>query len=287
MKYIITGVLLLLAGCQESVVPTAATDRPAGASLPPPTITKEGQCFSVIDATLYTGKPDMHALGVRSIQTTNPGQWWKAAPDMSQKDAVLMNAALSGDAPVVLDMELPLPANRQLYVDLLSWMRLGGNTAPLAYYSILPIRNYWGSLGASDSPAYKAWQAQNDTMQPLVASVAALYPSLYTFYDNPTDWVTYALANIAEARRMAGGKPVYPFLWPQYHNSAPADLRFQYIDSAYWEVQLQTVYEHADGLVIWGGWDYANDRSATWDDNAAWWLATKRLIASIPNLCAP
>lgn len=279
----------LLYGCSGVTPTTVATPPVVPVSAPPPSAPViKAQCFSVIDATLYSDKPDMYALGVRTMHTTNPDQWWKAAPaGMSRKDAVLMNAPLGGTAPVVLDMELPLPANRQAYVDLLAWMREGNATAPLAYYTILPVRNYWSAQGGADSDAYKAWAAQNDTMRPLVASVFTLYPSLYTFYDNQAGWTKYALANIAEARRIADGKPVLPFLWPQYHNSAPPKLAFTFIDTAFWQLQLQTVYDSADGLVIWGGWDFANGRSAEWDENAPWWQATKRFIAGIPNLCAP
>src|SRR5205814_1590172 len=104
------------------------------------------------------------------------------------------------------------------------------------------------------------------------------------FYADSQGWVKYAQANIAEARRIAGGRPVYPFIWPQYHISN-GRLGSQYIDGKFWSLQLHTLYADADGLVLWGGWDFAAKRHASWDENAAWWLATKQFLAKTPNLC--
>jgi hypothetical protein len=83
--------------------------------------------------------------------------------------------------------------------------------------------------------------------------VDALFPSIYTFYTDRQGWVTYAIAQITEAKRKAKGKPVYAFLWPQYHESNLL-LGLRPLDSDYWELQLNTVAQHADGVVIWGGW---------------------------------
>src|SRR5207249_9613783 len=108
-------------------------------------------------------------------------------------------------------------------------------------------------------PADRARHAETHAMRSIVPFVGALDPSRYTFYDDAQGWVKYALANVAEARRIADGRPVYPFLWPQYHYSN-ARLGSQYIDGNLWSLELRTMYAHADGLVIWGGYDVANKR---------------------------
>ena len=77
---------------------------------------------------------------------------------------------------------------------------------------------------------------------------------------------------------------MYPFVWPQYHNSNKR-LGYQYIDGTFWSLQLRTLYAHADGLVLWGGWDFTNNRKAPWDEHAAWWQATKQFLANTHNLC--
>jgi len=252
-------------------------------------------CFKVMDATVYADKPDMRAVGIQTIKLVEPVRWWHEVPnnEKSLKEATIKaTGPLIGlTSPVLIDLELPvsgnsldIAANRQRYRDVIQWMRDGGFTAPLAFYGSLPLRDYWRALKGPSSAGYKAWQAENDALKPIVPLVTALYPSLYTFYPDPQGWAKYAQANIAEARRMGGGRPVYPFIWPQYHNSNKR-LGYQYIDGNFWSLQLRTLYAHADGLVLWGGWDFANNRHAPWDENAAWWQATKQFLANTHNLC--
>ena len=252
-------------------------------------------CFKVMDATLYADKPDTRALGVQTIKLVEPPRWWHGVPnnEKSLKEATIKETGpLVGlRSSVLIDLELPLAgnspdiaANRQRYRDLIQWMRDGGFSAPLSFYGSLPVRDYWRALTGPGSPGYKAWQAENDALKPIVPLVTALYPSLYTFYPDPQAWVKYAQANITEARRIAGSRPVYPFIWPQYHNSNER-LGYQYIDESFWSLQLRTLYANADGLVLWGGWDFADNRQARWDEDAAWWRATKQFLAKTPNLC--
>jgi hypothetical protein len=252
-------------------------------------------CFKVMDATLYADKPDMAALGIQAVKLVEPPRWWHGAGSdrKSIKEATVRATTplINETSPVLIDLELPLAgnapeieANRQRYLDLVGWMREGGFNAPIAFYGSVPVRDYWRALKGPGSPEYRAWQAENDALRPIAAQAAALYPSLYTFYPDPQAWVKYARANIAEAKRSAPGKPVYPFLWPQFHNSNKT-MAYQYIDAGYWSLQLKTVHDQADGLVLWGGWDFANNRHAPWDENAAWWRATKQFIATTPNVC--
>jgi hypothetical protein len=248
-----------------------------------------------MDATLYANKPDMQALQIQPLRLVEPPRWWQGVPndEKSLKEATAKGMApLVGMAtPLVIDLELQLSgaspdiaANRQRYIDVIHWMRDAGFAAPLSFYSSLPVRDYWRAVKGPGSPEYRAWQADNDALRPIATLVSALYPSLYTLYDDPQGWVKYALANIAEARRIAGGRAVYPFIWPQYHNSN-ARLAYQYIDGNFWSLQLRTLYAHADGLVLWGGWDFANKRQGAWDENADWWGATKAFLANTHNLC--
>src|SRR5205085_1032044 len=79
----------------------------------------------------------------------------------------------------------------------------------------------------------------------LAETVDAVFPSLYTFYrrEDSDGWVTYAKANLEQARRYQ--KPIYAFLCPRYQNT------FQDIEADFWRLQLQTCRELADGCVIW------------------------------------
>jgi Hyaluronidase len=257
-------------------------------------------CFRIMDATLYTGKPDLSQYGIQRATLVEPQRWWKNAKvDAPGRHEVTVqnarelsnNHGLSIIDPLVIDLELPQVGsdpssdqNIQPFLDVVSGMREGGYDRPLAFYATLPLRDYWRAQKAG-TPAYRAWQAENDRVSKIVPLVSALYPSLYTFYNDQAGWVRYAEANVAEAKRIGKGRPVYPFLWPQYHDSA-RELAGQYLSRDYWLQELRTMARVADGLVIWGGWDNPNVRTEPWDDSAPWWQATKEFIKSQPNVCA-
>ena len=99
---------------------------------------------------------------------------------------------------------------------------------------------------------------------------------LYTFYPLSEQWQKYAIENIKQAKIY--GKPVYPFLWPQYHDSTI--YKGTYIYGALWQLELETCYTYADGAVIWGGWDMIAWKPEEWKDDAEWWTVTKKFIAS-------
>src|SRR5262249_9334700 len=138
-------------------------------------------------------------------------------------------------------------------VAMLQRVRKAGFPGPIGYYSLVPIRDYWRSLQPADARERREWAAENDRVRPLAQKVDAVYPSLYSFYDDIAGWEKSALATLSGARRPAPGKPVYPFLWPQFHESNKK-LAGQYVSAAMWRQQLEFVRQHADGAVLWGGW---------------------------------
>lgn len=66
--------------------------------------------------------------------------------------------------------------------------------------------------------------------------------------------------------------PVYPFIWMNYHVASAPSLTGQQIGREFWKRQLETIRAHADGVVIWGGYQ------ETWDPNPPWWLATLEFV---------
>jgi hypothetical protein len=109
--------------------------------------------------------------------------------------------------------------------------------------------------------------------QQLARHVDAFFPSMYTFDDNRGAWATRAANEAAEDRSLGPGKPVFFYLWPQYHDGTPK--QFQYIDAAYWQFQLSTAYRDADGIVLWGPSRFH------WDESSGWWAATLAFIRRI------
>ncbi|MBI1195105.1 MAG: hypothetical protein GC138_04600, partial [Gammaproteobacteria bacterium] len=132
------------------------------------------------------------------------------------------------------------------------------------------------AISAPDGHKHAQWQAENQSLEPLVKSVDVVFPSAYTFYRDQAGWKRMAVAQIMAARSYE--KPVYVFLWPHYHDSNKF-LSGYYIGDEYWRMELETVRQYADGVVIWGGW--GNGKPQIWDDHAAWWEVTKKFLRDL------
>jgi len=104
--------------------------------------------------------------------------------------------------------------------------------------------------------------------------VEVIFPSLYTFYNDQKSWDIYAKGMIEEARRY--NKPVYVFLWPEFHVSNRI-LKGKEIPAKFWRHQLELCRGLADGIVIWGGWQ------ERWKEDAPWWIETKAFLATLSH----
>lgn len=243
--------------------------------------------FRVFDGLLLTGKPDLSPYGIEPIHIVDRGIWRPGADRHSAPDPALIQRYVAGlpndGAPIVLDFESyrlggtdqdAAFAFGQLR-RIATMFRAAAPGRSLGFYETMPIRDYWRAIRPSSAPEYRAWQRENDRLAPLAANVDLLFPSVYTFYPDSDGWVAYASAQICEARRLSS-KPVYLFLWPQYHDSVAR--RGEYIDARYWRVQLETAYRLADGVVIWGGFDPNTSAIHPWDPQQAWWQETQRFL---------
>lgn len=248
--------------------------------------------FAVFDATLYKDKPNLWTYNILPLSILYEWRFWPDASSSQPLPAEEVVRKLAGEhrgvmQPLVIDIERwPLKGSAadvqstvSRFSSVLSWVRNEIPGARIGLYGTVPLPDYFRAIRDPRSPEYRSWQRDNDRLEAIVSQVDALFPSIYTFYPDRQGWVTYAIAQISEARRKANGKPVYAFLWPQYHESNLL-LSHRPLDPDYWELQLKTVYDHADGVVIWGGWGDKGPES--WDEAAPWWQATKRFLAAIP-----
>ena len=249
--------------------------------------------FIVFDGTLYKNKPDFARYGIRPVKIVG-GQFWasgRAEEALPKEDRVhhVAHEASSFSDMVILDIEhwslqgdaASVRENLLKYMTVLRWFRAAEPHVEVGYYGTVPIRDYWRAIKDSKQHERAAWSAENDRLRPLAMAVDALFPSLYTFYEDREGWRKYAIEQIAEARRYGGGKPVYVFLWPQFHDSNRW-LRGTYLSADFWRFELDTVRLYADGIVIWGGWG-ENNRPANWDEEAPWWHVTKEFMRTIPR----
>ncbi len=144
------------------------------------------------------------------------------------------------------------------------------------FYSMVPSRDYYRAVGDKGPAAYSAWQSENDRLKNLAVAADALFPSVYTFFrEPPSRWATYARANIAEASRLAPGKPIYPFIWNRYHGSNKEEGK-EPLEADFFEAQLKTLFEtpEANGVVIW------LISKEPWDSSANWVAGLQRFLDS-------
>lgn len=254
---------------------------------------KAGTHFRIFDATFFKNKPDLSRFGMEPIAGVYAGtfgaHWHRDTKTLPQKELVEEAArrARREAGIAFLDIEhWPLKGDAQLvkenvrrYRTVAQWFRDVVPEFPVGYYGVPPIRDYWRAVKSPTSTERRSWMEENDRLVDLAAVVDVFFPSLYTFYDDQTGWRQYAIAQIAEARRYPGGKPVYVFLWPQFHDSNRR-LKGTYLSPDFWKLELETAHDFADGVVIWGGGDTDN-RPQNWDEQAPWWQVTKSFLARL------
>ena len=266
----------------------------AGAPGPTPTPTPTptpNAGFRVFEIMGYLDQPDLMAeYGIEPLKIWYRGTFWPGGtPKLGSLDfslpkrSLVEKAARKSPALSVIDIE-HWPINSEHasksvpnYLQVLQWFKEAlpaGHKTGL--YSTVPVREYW-KVVRSIPAQYADWQRQNDLAINLARAVDVLYPSIYTFYPDRDGWRRYAIAQIKEARRLAPGKPVYAFLWPEYHPSNKG-LKGRAIEPDYWRMQLDTMREHADGLVIW---TLSGTRDIPFAQIPMWWLETVDFMRSL------
>jgi hypothetical protein len=228
---------------------------------------------------LYQKKPDLSTYGMQRITQVNEPQG--LTDDI---DAAKVRSTLSPlgdfDGYLFLDYETwPLTgatpsviaANVRNYSRVAEIARATLPKARFGFYGVMPCREYWGLVNQIRD-RLRGWKECNQQGDDIAPRVDAVFPSLYTFYNDPKSWDIYARGMIEEARRYH--KPVYVFLWPEYHPSNSL-LKGTNVGPQFWRHQLEFCRGLADGIVIWGGWQ------EEWREDAPWWVETKAFMAGL------
>lgn len=236
----------------------------------------------IYDGTLYSGKPAVRE-GVLDIHVAYEGDLWNPRlPDAPmpwrRRVELAAETAAARDVPLVLDIErwhvderasdAEVESSVAKLVEIIGWARQAAPEVRMGYFSLAPMAAVAWALAPEGSSENLAWRRVNDRLRPLVEAVDIVFPHAYTYRNNPGEWQAYAISNIEEARRY--GKSVYLFIWPQY-TERNQELGYTYLPTEFWQRQLSVSCEHADGVVLWGGWDPVNNRRAIWDESAQWW----------------
>lgn len=251
-----------------------------------------GTQFGLYQALIYRGMPGLEKFGISRVKIIDRGALTDDTADPKvdpQRVEALVASVPHDQTPLVLDFEQfhtsgsadTVNRSIQRLNDIGAAFRRALPGRRIGHYGAIPIRDYWRAITNDRNNAkFRAWQEENDRLALLEKQVDVLFPSLYTFYDDKEGWRRYAIAQICEARRISN-KPVIAFLWPEYHDSNQR-VRDRFLPGDYWQLQLETVYRYADGVVIWGGYDLQNRQPRDWDENAEWWKRTKAFLQNPP-----
>lgn len=230
--------------------------------------------FVLLDALLHRGKPNLSRLGIMPCPPV--ASIWRTG---ANRDAI---------DEIGLKIELNKLRNDSEYffIDIENWPVLKVNSeerrssinkliqvadiararfpkSKFGYYGIPPGITYWPLIDHRPVE-YSDWISAQEDLKRLADKVDIIMPSLYTFYKDPKGWLTYAKATIDACKKF--NKPIYPFLWFEYHDSNFL-LRNHEIDVDFWNTQLQFCQDNCDGLILWGG------SQRNWSESANWWQA--------------
>jgi Hyaluronidase len=107
------------------------------------------------------------------------------------------------------------------------------------------------------------WHDHNASLMPIYDASQCLFPSIYRFYPDNQPFFgaaedkAYVKESVALALEFAKGKPVYPYMWPRFHNSNQV-LGYHLIPEAEFKAHVSYAFkaqyngDRADGVVWWG-----------------------------------
>jgi len=244
--------------------------------------------FPVFDALLIERKPDLvaeygfdplvvlyaHDLWPHGASRAEPNEQW-----IRQRARQVPEGSL-----VCLDIEhWPWVTNGRVnektmrkMIRVIDVFREENPNVKLGYYATIPP---WVAMAAANPGHTASDSAHRESIiegfQPLIEKVDVLFPSAYTWRDNPEMWEAGLRETVKTLRPL--GKPIYPFLWPLYHPKAhDASLRHEPIPKDFWQAQLAATQQYADGMVIWGMGRYAWPQAKA----SPWFKEVVRMIQS-------
>jgi hypothetical protein len=234
-----------------------------------------GRRFVVYDNMYYRGMPNTTPFGLVRSNIVYENKIWPHKRDVGGLptrfafDSTVRPLTID-PGPVVIDIEsLPLTGspdaaarNARTLATLADWMHQSAPGKVVGFY---------GTNTLSKVPPPSLAVAGE-----LAAHVDAFFPPVYTFDDDRDAYERRAQAAAAEAHDLGPAKPVYFYLWPQYHDGTPK--AFQYVSADYWAFQLATARRLANGIVIW------SPSRFTWDDSSRWWTQTEAFMVRLRRL---
>ena len=245
-----------------------------------------GRRFIIYNALLYENMPSMSEFCIKPINVVYAWQLFnggakKGSFNLPRNNEIhkVVSEIKAKKLITVIDIEhWPLKdsqINMRSIENYLSVLRSLKQEVPeimIGYYGAVPVIDFHGSSAKKSSSRYQDWIKNNNNVQPIADAVDATFPSLYTIDPNRERWLDNAKSVVTESRRLAPNKPLYPFIWPNYHDQGGKYPEDAEVEADYWSMQLLYLSQHADGIVLWGGYKqkFRNDM--------IWWKQTVKFI---------
>lgn len=252
--------------------------------------------FDLLDALLFTSRPTSAELGLINCDPLYQGPLYdegqepgSTAPLRTHVESLV--AATTADY-VVFDIESVI--NQADYITMIGWARQVRPNVQYSVYGYGP-RNLDGIGNTINSAhaSYISWQATNDSDALLLAACDFASPTFYFRHGRMQQTFVNVSAQIVEARRINGSKPLLPFIWPFYIESLALPKALEIVGSLGWRQWLEFLRTGSlegiplgsfwgeewrctgtDGALLWGG------NAIPWDANAAWWAETQSFQAA-------
>lgn len=236
--------------------------------------------FAWLEATLYRPRPTPLMPGLDRLSVLYGSDLWpRAMRDHSEphEETIRERAReFRGRDRVCLDIEHwptndpdrpeRTTASLAKLLQVLAWWREENPGTRIGYYGIVPEVSPNEARDGAGGWRMETVRRRNDALTSLVDAVDDLYPVLYTIVE-PRErdlFNRYLGVKIGEGRRVAQGKPIIPFVWPDYHRGLVPKFAGQQLPADWWEEQIALIREHADGVVVWSEPGTAFEADAPW-----------------------
>lgn len=273
--------MLAVAGCRDET-PVAEAGEMVVRKIP-----SEIQIF---DTTLYLNKPAKNGLS-RKMQMLYPnfmgidlhGTPKDLRPGTRDADLrfLLDQAEAMGTEYVVLDIEGAYGTDKTVEASMRRLVLAARTYKPKMKYGCCYIPATYPA-GSAHQGTLQQVQAANNALASTIALMDFMVPEAY-LHDDPAKgaaghaaWLAYMRMGIAESRRMAPGKPVFPMLeltLADYGWAGPMTAEGP-VPLPLLLGQLNATLAEADGVILWGAIKAnPNGSFMKWDPYAPWYVA--------------
>jgi hypothetical protein len=239
----------------------------------------------IFDTTHYLNKPKSNEVLFIPMTILYEKKLLPYGPDVIDTE-YLRKLALSlpkSSIPYILDIEswkcgkdvddLTASTSIDKYIIVIDIMKKVRSDLKFGYFGVIPAKAPITLSYIHPEQQRANWKHAIDRSRRLASHVDLICPEGYTYTNDKIEWSRYMNDMITEAKMY--GKPIYPFLCPEFMKNTP--LKGKFIPDDFWKFQLDFVYKKCDAVIIWGGRDFTKvpTVSREWDEDAIWWQITK------------